>query len=428
MEKVQYVYHWNRIFGAIAGLLLLLATIAFAVYSLVATEKPSEPAEIPSFVSNEESAPQDHSQPSIKENPRLAIENQQLSDSSSISNSDLSSLNNTSPLQQPNNPSFDFAQFQFTLSDEKRVTELEVEDKLPPTVEKSDPFIVSDSDPSPLDGPATLQKSDDPSFDYAQFQPTHSDKKGIPVHKNEDKVPPTAAEESDRLSVSDRDPSSLQKTDNPSVDHAKVQPTHSDESGMALFEVGDESLPPAADNRQLSISREPIEKTQPEPDNEQLFPSENKQPIPLQTPESTATLKQSELAKAYTLQDSDSNRTFHLQEIKKFSPSVKRFTLARAITDREPIGTMESINMDSNGLAIVYAFSEIVGMKDQMLNYYWYHDEKRVAKVPIHIGSNRWRINSSKYINDKMQGTWSVELQTDNGQLLASAKFISGAQ
>jgi hypothetical protein len=124
--------------------------------------------------------------------------------------------------------------------------------------------------------------------------------------------------------------------------------------------------------------------------------------------------------------DSGADKTFHLLEINRFSPSVKRFTLARSIIEREPVGSIDSITTDTKGVAVIYAFSEVINMRDRTLYYHWFSNEKPVAKVRVGIGADSWRSYSSKYINEKMKGSWVVELRTADGQKLASAKFFAG--
>lgn len=326
MKKVYYDYHWDRIFGAIVGLFLLLSAASYAVYSLVETGEPQGaiPVETPFVSSNQETAPQDHSRPGMSENPWMAIDKQQQSNSSNIAESSPSiAESGLSSPQIPDNPSYELVQ----------------------------------------------------SYEFAQFQPSISE-----------------------------------------------------ENSLSVLEAVDESPPTGGDTEQSPISREPIEKALIKPDTNLVSLSDKPQPIQLQAPDPFASLQQSEPATPVNQPDANNNQTFHLQEIKKFSPSVKRFTLAQAIKDKEPTGTVDSISMDSKGVAIIYAFSEIVDMRGRMLHYYWYHEGDPVAKVPMHIGSNGWRSNSSKYINNNMQGAWSVELHSDDGQILASANFFNGAQ
>ena len=115
---------------------------------------------------------------------------------------------------------------------------------------------------------------------------------------------------------------------------------------------------------------------------------------------------------------------FDLRSSALSSPAVKRFLLARSIADKEPVGDIRGIDFDRNGLATVYAFSEVSGLQNRTLYYHWLHNGRQVAKVRTRIAGKRWRSYSSKYINERMTGNWKVQLRDPRGQVLASAEFV----
>jgi hypothetical protein len=106
------------------------------------------------------------------------------------------------------------------------------------------------------------------------------------------------------------------------------------------------------------------------------------------------------------------------------SPAVQRFSLARDIENREPVSDLNGVRFDANGLATVYAFSEVAGMAGSTFYYHWVHDGKERAVVPVRVEAERWRSHSSKYIEETMTGAWTVQLRDANGKLLAEAEFI----
>lgn len=115
---------------------------------------------------------------------------------------------------------------------------------------------------------------------------------------------------------------------------------------------------------------------------------------------------------------------FQLQELQILQPEVKRFQLAKAISDKEPLGEIQEIQLNEDGSAKVWAFSDVADMRGQQLNYVWLHEGSEVARVPVRVGGIRWRSYSSKTINIEMKGSWRVELQNGDGSLLASADFV----
>jgi hypothetical protein len=105
------------------------------------------------------------------------------------------------------------------------------------------------------------------------------------------------------------------------------------------------------------------------------------------------------------------------------SPAVERFVLARSVINNRPVGALEDIRRNREGVAGVFAFSDVVGMKDEVLYYRWLYEGRQVAKVRVGVWGKRWRSHSSKVLNDNMRGQWRVELRNDQGQLLARSDF-----
>ena len=126
---------------------------------------------------------------------------------------------------------------------------------------------------------------------------------------------------------------------------------------------------------------------------------------------------------APALQDPPADAAFEAGELVVVSAAVERFSLAGGIENREPVSGLDAVRFDADGLAAVYAFSEIEGMAGSTLYYRWSHEGEEVAVVPVHIGAERWRSHSSKFIEDISTGTWSVELRDGDGNRLAEADF-----
>ncbi len=119
-----------------------------------------------------------------------------------------------------------------------------------------------------------------------------------------------------------------------------------------------------------------------------------------------------------------SNSPFQLKELKILEPGVKRFLLPRSVSNKEPLGELNEISFNTNGIAVVWTYSEVVDKRGSRLNYVWLHEGSQVATVKVDIGGNRWRSSSSKVINQSMSGSWRVELNDGEGRLLASADFL----
>jgi len=223
--------------------------------------------------------------------------------------------------------------------------------------------------------------------------------------------------------VSDED-ESQQQSNKSSIESAPFSPSVSAEERLPVIEVDNDPLPVDA-NTKLPHEQPARDASETETDTPLL--SDKAQPSQQANPNLAARQsEQSDSNRADLPQNSGPDRTFQLQEINRISPSVKRFILARSIIDREPIGSIDSITTDTKGVATIYAFSEVINMSNRTLYYHWVNNEKQVAKVSVGIGTDSWRSYSSKYINKKMKGSWLVELRTEDGQKLASAKFFAG--
>jgi hypothetical protein len=115
---------------------------------------------------------------------------------------------------------------------------------------------------------------------------------------------------------------------------------------------------------------------------------------------------------------------FQLKDVKIHAPWVKRFVLASQVDNKEPRGELSKIAFNSAGSAVVWAYSEVIDRAASVLRYVWAHEGKQVAQVKVNVRGNRWRSYSTKVINRRMEGNWRVELQDNQGRLLARADFL----
>jgi hypothetical protein len=122
-------------------------------------------------------------------------------------------------------------------------------------------------------------------------------------------------------------------------------------------------------------------------------------------------------------QKNNAPELFTQSEVKIFSKQIKRFVLAKTVRDKEPVGNINEINFDANNIATVYAYSHAVGLRDETLYYKWQLNGKKIAKVKVGVGSDRWRSYSRKYIQPQMHGNWSVTLENKQGEILAISRF-----
>lgn len=58
----------------------------------------------------------------------------------------------------------------------------------------------------------------------------------------------------------------------------------------------------------------------------------------------------------------------------------------------------------------------------------WYLDDAEKARVQLRIGGDRWRTYSSKTIPPEWDGNWKVEVQTPEGAVIRTEKFVFAKQ
>ncbi len=89
----------------------------------------------------------------------------------------------------------------------------------------------------------------------------------------------------------------------------------------------------------------------------------------------------------------------------------------------EPARVLDSTAALQDGFLKLYFYTDLQGHAGDTLIYSWYRNDKRVAKVRIPVGSDRWRSHASKNISAEMRGDWKVEVTDRRGNTLATSTF-----
>jgi hypothetical protein len=100
--------------------------------------------------------------------------------------------------------------------------------------------------------------------------------------------------------------------------------------------------------------------------------------------------------------------------------TVARATFTRGIEDREPV---DSISTLSNDAGKVYYFTELRDMAGQTVTHRWEHNGKVMAEVPFTVNGSRWRVFSSKNLDQSWLGEWKVSVVNEAGATLAVNTF-----
>lgn len=98
-----------------------------------------------------------------------------------------------------------------------------------------------------------------------------------------------------------------------------------------------------------------------------------------------------------------------------------------ALTDQmdglEPAAKLTNTANLQDGFLKLYFYTDLQGHAGDTLIYSWYRNDKRVAKVRIPVGSDRWRSHASKNLSANMRGDWKVVVTDRKSNPLATAEF-----
>ena len=109
------------------------------------------------------------------------------------------------------------------------------------------------------------------------------------------------------------------------------------------------------------------------------------------------------------------------EEIVTTDPEVVSFTICSDVVDRNPIDALTEVDMS---LGKIYTHTTISSETENTIHHVYKFGDETIAKVTLSVGNSpSWRTWSSKYIDPIWEGLWTVEVQSDNGNVLASQSF-----
>lgn len=100
--------------------------------------------------------------------------------------------------------------------------------------------------------------------------------------------------------------------------------------------------------------------------------------------------------------------------------TVARAQFTSAVENREPVDKVSSLLNDKNR---VYFFSEIKDASSQKITHRWEYNGKVMSEVNFDIGSDRWRVFSSKNLDPSWTGEWKVSVLDQAGGTLGASTF-----
>jgi len=102
---------------------------------------------------------------------------------------------------------------------------------------------------------------------------------------------------------------------------------------------------------------------------------------------------------------------------------ISNAVLTDQMNGLEPATSLESTARLGDSYLKLYFYTDLEHHAGDTLTYSWYRNDKRVAKVRIPVGSDRWRSHASKNITANMHGEWKVIVTDRNGKALARSEF-----
>jgi len=98
--------------------------------------------------------------------------------------------------------------------------------------------------------------------------------------------------------------------------------------------------------------------------------------------------------------------------------ALARFTTA--IENREPV---DAVTFLENDASRVFFYTDLRNFSGETVTHRWELGEKVMAEVPFEVGSDRWRVWSSKRLKSDWTGDWTVVVVKQNGEVVASESF-----
>lgn len=100
--------------------------------------------------------------------------------------------------------------------------------------------------------------------------------------------------------------------------------------------------------------------------------------------------------------------------------TIARSTFTTAVENREPVDSISKLGADRNK---IYYFTELKDMGGQQVTHRWEYNGKVMAEVPFQVGGSRWRVYSSKLLDNDWKGEWKVSVIDTNGSTLSVNTF-----
>ncbi len=100
---------------------------------------------------------------------------------------------------------------------------------------------------------------------------------------------------------------------------------------------------------------------------------------------------------------------------------IEEGVVCTGVVDRVPQGAAETFTPDVGKL---YCFTKVSGASGgTTIKHLWYRGETLLHTQELSIGGSPWRTWSNKTVTPDMTGTWKVDIQDADGNIITTLNF-----
>jgi hypothetical protein len=104
-------------------------------------------------------------------------------------------------------------------------------------------------------------------------------------------------------------------------------------------------------------------------------------------------------------------------------PEVLRAQLSHAIKAREPVDSIDAVQLRPGESKSVYFYVHLKNLQGQKIHINWYYNNKPDSHLSLQVHNNNWRTQASKQLDYRRLGVWRVELTDEAENRLATRHF-----
>jgi hypothetical protein len=115
------------------------------------------------------------------------------------------------------------------------------------------------------------------------------------------------------------------------------------------------------------------------------------------------------------------NEIINIVSDQEIDQEIVKLVISSGVKDRVPFDDLLVVPFS---IGRVYTFTVVSSEYETTIVHIYKYEGKEVARVPLTVGKSAyWRTWSSKYIEKSRLGEWTVEIQTEEGKVLANRQF-----